>query len=106
MKTIINVSIAFAVIITGIAWAQNAKPSALPAQPFQAGPTSRYQIVFGPHARADTFMLDTQTGRIWQRTHLTDVEGEPDIWLIQKRFDSIEDEITWGRSQTLKKKPE
>jgi hypothetical protein len=26
----------------------------------------RYQIVFNPNVRADTFLLDTQTGRVWQ----------------------------------------
>lgn len=29
------------------------------------GPHNRYQIVYGLHARADTFLLDTSSGRTW-----------------------------------------
>src|SRR5271157_3283094 len=28
----------------------------------------RYQIVFNPNVRADTFLLDTQVGKVWQLT--------------------------------------
>lgn len=40
----------------------------------------RYVIVFGPHARADTFLLDTQKGKVWQLTKYTDLDGEPTLW--------------------------
>ena len=40
-------------------------------------PLARYQVVFGPHARADTFLVDTQKGRIWQLVKFKDIEGEP-----------------------------
>lgn len=31
-----------------------------------AQPNARYQIFFSPLARADTYMVDTQSGSIWQ----------------------------------------
>jgi hypothetical protein len=31
----------------------------------------RYQIVMNPQIRADTFLLDTATGKIWQLAKLT-----------------------------------
>ncbi|WP_374422843.1 hypothetical protein [Chromobacterium sp.] len=34
-------------------------------QPFSL--TERYKIYFSPIVRADTFLVDTQTGRIWQQ---------------------------------------
>jgi hypothetical protein len=32
----------------------------------------RYQIFFNPNARADTFLVDTQTGKVWQ---FVDIHG-------------------------------
>lgn len=40
----------------------------------------RFQIVFNQNARADTFLLDTQKGKVWQLTKITDVEGQPTVW--------------------------
>ena len=37
----------------------------------------RYVITFSPFARADSFLLDTQTGKVWQLTRFSDLEGEP-----------------------------
>jgi len=48
----------------------------------------RYQIVFSPHLRADTFLLDTQKGRIWQMTQFTDVPGQPSAWADMDIIDS------------------
>lgn len=47
---------------------------------FQSSQAQRYQIVFNPSARADTFMIDTQKGKVWQLTKITDVESQPTIW--------------------------
>jgi len=38
---------------------------------------ARYQIFFGPHARADTFLVDTQRGRVWVLSKFSDIAGEP-----------------------------
>lgn len=46
------------------------------------GLSNRYQIVFSPHARADVYLLDTSTGAIWQPKTYTDLEGQPEIWVL------------------------
>lgn len=69
---------------------------ALAGRQFGAG---RYQIVFSPHVRADTFLLDTVTGRVWSHAQYTSYEGNPSAWDLEHRHDA-EDE--W----TLKKKTE
>lgn len=38
---------------------------------------ARFQLSFSPFARADTFLLDTQTGRVWQLTKFTSLKGDP-----------------------------
>lgn len=48
----------------------------------------RYQIVFSPHLRADTYLLDTQKGRVWQMTQFTDVPGQPSAWSETDIIDS------------------
>lgn len=67
-----------------------ATPSPRPSQP------ARFQIVINPAARADTFLLDTATGTIWQRTKYTDLPGQPEIWQIQDRADSQVDLLAWA----------
>ena len=73
---------------------------ALLAQSNQAGtrPTQagRFQIVVNPAARADTFLLDTASGHIWQRTKYTDLPGQPEVWQIQDRVDSQLDLVAWA----------
>lgn len=50
----------------------------------------RYQIIFNPSGvRADTFLLDTQTGRIWRPTKYTDLKGEPTAWVYEDRLDTL-----------------
>lgn len=48
----------------------------------------RYTIVFSPHVRADTYLLDTKTGTVWQPTKYTDVINEPTVWSREARADS------------------
>ena len=40
----------------------------------------RYVITVNPNARVDTFLLDTQSGRVWRQVKYTDVKGEPTVW--------------------------
>lgn len=50
------------------------------AESITHAPNQRFQILFSPHKAADTFMLDTQTGKVWQLTQFSDVNGEPVVW--------------------------
>ncbi len=73
-----------------------------PEKPLDHG---RYQIVFSPHARADSFLLDTQTGTVWQFTKYTNLANEPMAWVVVPRIDNDMDMAAWALTQTLKPQP-
>ncbi len=60
----------------------------------------RFRIFFSPHARADTFLLDTQTGRVWQ---LKGLNGEPAAWAPMTRLDNSEDQAAFARSHGVRR---
>ena len=51
-------------------------------------PVGRFLIVFSPIVRADTFLLDTQKGRVWQMTKFSDLPSEPTAWNEMDVIDS------------------
>jgi hypothetical protein len=73
------------------------------ATPAQEARTARYQIVISPLTARDTWLLDTQTGKVWKRVIFTDIEGTPEIWDPQPRFDNAVDEAAWAARQPSKK---
>jgi hypothetical protein len=82
----------------------------LPAAGVSAQPTpgrefGRYQIFFSPHVRADTFLVDTQTGKVWQVVKYSDLEGDPNIWVPMDRVDNDAQLGQWMRGQTRKREP-
>ena len=81
------------------------QPSKSPPAP-REHTCGRYQVFFGPHARADQYLVDTDTGRIWQKTAYTDLVGEPEVWLPLTRVDNDADFNAWVKKQTLKPKTE
>lgn len=66
-------------------------PAATPIPPSQVG---RYQILFSPNIRADTFLLDTETGRTWTHRKVAGVAAD-ELWFIETRIDSDEDLRRW-----------
>jgi hypothetical protein len=72
-----------------------AQSNAAQARVIQSAADGRYQIVVNPSVRADTFLLDTQTGKIWIRTSFSFLEGSPDAWLYQERLDNSAQEDAW-----------
>jgi hypothetical protein len=92
----------FLLLITGLSLRSQtpAKPQPSP-QPSLSSASGRYQIVFNPSVRADTFLVDTETGKVWVRTTITNVKGTPDVWKFQERIDSTADEILWDQQQTF-----
>jgi hypothetical protein len=46
----------------------------------QVNGAQRFQIVSNPNARVDTFLLDTQKGKVWRMTRITDLEDQPTVW--------------------------
>jgi hypothetical protein len=89
----------FLVTIAAFASAQD-RPLAPKQQP-PTQTTGRCQIV-SPSAGLN-FMIDTQTGKVWELTRYTDVEGEPRVWVNMTRIDDSAQFFAWVRTQTAKK---
>lgn len=67
-------------------------------------PAGRYQIVINPHVRADTFLLDTVTGKVWIRTQYMDITNEPNVWRFEERIDDPHQFIQFIQKYGFKKK--
>ena len=70
-------------LLSTVGWAQTkasvpSKPTvdtlsdSTKSQPQPISAPGRYQIFFSPNVRADTFLVDTSTGRIWRMTRIQD----------------------------------
>jgi hypothetical protein len=59
--------------------------------------SGRYQLVINPQVRADTFLLDTATGRIWTKVQYTDLKGQPTVWRPEDRVNSDAEFVAWAR---------
>jgi len=67
----------------------------------------RYQIFFSPHARADTYLVDTKNGKVWTNIQYTDVQGRPTVWRYQERIDSEKEFMAWlGNQEFIKQEKE
>ncbi len=56
-----------------------------PSIPAQPAPP-RFQLVMHPEFPGQfTYLLDTQTGALWNHKKVTDVEGKPTVW-VQETF--------------------
>lgn len=63
-------------------------------------PCGRYQMFFSPLARADEYLIDTETGTIWRATEFTNIKGHPEVWIVQPRTDSKAELEAWELKQT------
>jgi hypothetical protein len=61
----------------------------------------RYQIIVNPNIRADTFLLDTQTGKTWIQTEITNAKGKPTVWMFRERVDNEQEFHDWTKRQTV-----
>lgn len=110
-------TIAVAVIISAVgahAWTLFTTDKVAPAPqvvpaPAPVPPTGRYVLYLSPLNARDVFMLDTVTGKIWQRVELTDVWGQPTVWNYMDRLDNIADTVAFvqahGAITTVPPKP-
>lgn len=57
--------------------------------------TGRFQVVFSPHDRGDTFLVDTMTGRVWQLQERPDLKGAPSVWEHMDRLDTNADDYVF-----------
>ena len=51
----------------------------------------RYQIVISPFTERNTYLLDTETGAVWQLQALATLNGEPLVWNLMPRVDNDDD---------------
>lgn len=54
----------------------------IPAQP--APPRFQLVVTNSEMPNLFTYLLDTQTGMLWQRAQYTDLEDKPSVWVQQK----------------------
>lgn len=97
-----NHRVSAAIVSLGIVFAASLATAQERPQARAPDQYGRYVVTFSPFARADSFLLDTQTGRVWQLTRFTDLEGEPLIWKNMERIDSEAQLMQWLRSQAPK----
>ena len=101
MRKLVFVVVTFATV----SWA-TAQSAKVP-QPSQAQThVGRYQLFFSPHARADVYLIDTETGRIWKPITITNardtnLKSAPELWVYQERVDSAQDFDKWMSAHTL-----
>ena len=77
----------------------SAKAEELGEQFTLIGPAScnapgRYEIIMHPTIRADTVLLDTCLGRVWQVVEYKDLNGKKG-WLIMPRLDNRTEMLNW-----------
>ena len=86
-------------------WALNEKDTATGKRVFlNSGQAGRYQIIINPNIRADTRLLDTQTGRTWTAVEYAYLEGKPMVWRIEDRVDNDQELMEWIKAYTPIKK--
>lgn len=95
----------FALALLGIAYAQSTRPSLPNPQLQTAANGGRFQIVMSAVTARNTFLLDTQTGKVWQLTQFSDLEDDPTAWMIQTRVGSDLDLTRFALSHKPKKQP-
>jgi hypothetical protein len=83
-------------IIVGAVIASTVVGQATPKLPPVATTVSgRYQIVINPNIRADTFLLDTQSGKVWIPVVCSNCNGEPSRWMYMDRVDNEKESDSW-----------
>jgi hypothetical protein len=95
-KLVIGIGLAYMSALSAIA--QESRSDLFSQQP------GRYQIVFNSQVRADTFMIDTATGTVWQMVKFTDLTDGPTVWQIMKRIDNEADLTNLINSRGIKPK--
>lgn len=84
----------FTVGVTSFLMGQN--PTAAKRATTNTSQVGRYQIVFNPNMRRDTFLLDTETGQTWVQSEITtEAAGLRTIWVFQERVDNWQAFSDW-----------
>jgi hypothetical protein len=70
----------------------------------EAQQPGRFQIIIRPDVRADTFLLDTETGKVWRLVQFSDLNGEPTVWEPIDRLDGSFDFMALAQKYGAKPK--
>jgi hypothetical protein len=62
-----------------VKWALDREASGVGSQPVEDARPARFQIFINPNVRADTFLLDTETGKVWSPVTYTNLENAPQV---------------------------
>lgn len=60
-----------------------------------------FQVVFSPVSPTDKFLVDTQTGRVWQLARFTDVKGNPVVWQFMYRIDNMDEQRKFAEQRGI-----
>jgi hypothetical protein len=93
-----------ACLFAGLAFAAGAAAQESRSDLFSQQP-GRYQIVINPQMRADTFLLDTATGKVWQLIKFSDIENQPTAWRYMDRLDNSMEVMLWADKREKLKEP-
>lgn len=89
-------------LFSSFAYAADAKQNTIPSSegPSSCNAPGRYILVQHPTIRADQFLLDTCTGRVWNKVTYTDVKA--DVWQPIPRVDSEMELAQWQLQQIMR----
>jgi hypothetical protein len=101
---IVFVMVACAIAQTAKAPQSAKQPTSVAAAPAQSH-VGKYQLFFSPLARADVYLVDTETGKIWKPITITNakdtnLQSAPEVWVYQERVDSARDFDAWMMMHT------
>lgn len=90
-------------ILLSLAIALSAVSVSAQSQRAASTQSGRFYIFHNPSIRADTFLVDSETGSVWYTTRYSDVVNDPAVWIKMERLDSRAELDAWERKQQLKK---
>ena len=102
MKSMFRIVAILVIVLLSIAAANAWSLFSSDTPPSPAPQTGRYQIFFSPHMRADTFLVDTVEGKVWQLTTYADLVGDPQGWGHLERIDNDAQMAAFYASNILK----
>lgn len=104
MRKLVGAVVVIAMVASATAQTAKAPKPAKPQTAAAAAPAQshvgKYQLFFSPHARADVYLVDTETGKIWKPITITNakdtnLKSAPEVWVYQERIDSEGDFDAW-----------
>lgn len=90
MLTRVLIGTAITAILVGLGPA-GAQEQTRNATPVTSSSYGRYQIVISPFTERSTYLLDTETGSVWQLQIMTSLNGDPLVWNLMPRVSDEQD---------------